>query len=80
MSWLSVAPATSGAREILAEPPGSQSRYLFQGAPLLKEVSRTRDDLHVLDRLEPGERLPVELDDHLVVAAHDEKGRSPDLA
>ena len=61
--------------EVLEEPGSRQARDSLQGAGLLEQVRRPRDDLEPLLSAQLLQRVLVEAEHHVVAPAHDEEGR-----
>src|SRR2546421_1398695 len=69
--------AVFGRDQVAPEPVPGQTSDLFKGARFGKEVSGAGNDNQLLDAWQSLQSLLVELDNDVVVAAHDQEGRRP---
>ncbi len=64
-----------GATQMPLEPIRCQMRHLLQGARLLKQMGRARNDSQMLFRFEFAIGFPIEVNDNVIQAADDQQRR-----
>ena len=71
--------AAARGGQVALEPVAGQGHHLFQRPRLLEQVRRARHQLSAFSHGSFAERLLVQLDDPVIVAADDQQGRRGDL-